>query len=265
MSQPPQLARSEAEHLRTLVRESGERTESASFVIEGPHLLERALETVPNDIRSAYFTTEALDKFSSLRSKLQKNKIGVFTMTAKQSERIADTRSPQGVFALVAISKRRNTKDDLCVIILDGVQDPGNVGTIIRAAAWFGVRTLIAGNNSADPYAPKTLRSTQGEIFSVHCETTSELVSTVSGLKNLGYRILTTTLDSAACSIYREEFSAKVVIIFGNEAKGISAEIGRLADTALVIPKTGSGESLNVAMSAAIILAERARKMNFVS
>ncbi|HET9135737.1 MAG TPA: RNA methyltransferase [Candidatus Kapabacteria bacterium] len=265
MSQPPQLARSEAEHLRALVRESSERTASSSFVIEGPHLLERALESAPADIRSAYFTHEALESFSKLRMQLEKQKIEIVVISIKQSERIADTKTPQGVFAVVSVASQRNKREDQCVIILDGVQDPGNVGTIIRAAAWFGVRRLIVGNNSADPYAPKTLRSTQGEIFSVTCETSADLVSTVAAMKKDGYQILTTTLDSAACSIYREEFSSKIVIVFGSESKGVSRELGRLADRALIIPRIGSGESLNVAMSAAIILAERARKMNFVS
>jgi TrmH family RNA methyltransferase len=272
VSQPPQLARSEAEHLRALVRESSERTASGCFVIEGPHLLERALESAPGDIRSAYFTHEALESFSMLRRKLEKQKIEIVVISIKQSERIADTKTPQGVFAVITISTQRNRSDDNCVIILDGVQDPGNVGTIIRAAAWFGIRQLIVGNNSADPYAAKTLRSTQGEIFSVNCESVGDLVRTVASLKSDGYRILTTTLDPAACSIYREEFSAKVVIVFGSEASGVSPALGKLADMSLTIPKFGSGESLNVAMSAAIIFAERARrlglanpKMNFVS
>ena len=101
-SQPPPLARTDAERLRTLVRDPAERNASRSFVIEGPHLLERALEMAAT-VRSAYFTTEAIERNSALQKRLMQKRIGIYMITAKQSERISDTRAPQGVFALVAM------------------------------------------------------------------------------------------------------------------------------------------------------------------
>lgn len=265
-SVPPPLARSEAEHLKALIRQSAERKASATFVIEGPHLLERALERVPSHIRTAYFTHEALESQADLVSAVYKKKINVVAMSAKQSESISDTKSPQGVFALMAIKTDTSKTGTDHIIALDAVQDPGNVGTIIRTAAWFGIEQIILGEGSADPYSSKTLRASQGEIFSVQCETTDDLSLTLSTLKKKGHKILATTLSREAGSLYREDFSGKIVIVLGSEAHGVSKAVSGVADREITIPKIGNGESLNVAMSSAIILSEIAartsRKIN---
>ncbi len=184
----------------------------------------------------------------------------MYALSEKQSEKISDTRSPQGMYALIAKPIAASSQDSKTILALDGVQDPGNVGTIIRAAAWFGVSELLIGAGSADPYSPKTIRSTQGEIFSVTCDTTAALPVSLKQKHAAGYKILTTTLEPSACSIYKETFEEKLVIVFGSEAHGVSAEITALADRQITIPRFGVGESLNVAMSAAIILSEVSRR-----
>ncbi len=265
-SVPPPLARSEADHLKALIRQSSERKVTATFVIEGPHLLQRALETAPSHIRTVYLTHEVLETQAELVSAVYKNKTAIVAISAKQSESISDTKSPQGVFALIAIKPSTNTSVTNHILALDAVQDPGNVGTIIRTAAWFGIERIIIGEGSADPYASKTLRASQGEIFSVQCETTDNLSLTLSALKKKGHKILATTLSRDAGSLYREDFSGKIVIVLGSEAHGVSKAVSGIADREITIPKIGNGESLNVAMSSAIILSEIAartsRKIN---
>ncbi|MBS1903966.1 MAG: RNA methyltransferase [Bacteroidetes bacterium] len=245
--------------MRSLVRDARLRYERKAFVIEGPHLVERALEESPKQIESAYFTRDAFDKHLALVSLLEKNRIELHSVTPRQAEQISDTRTPQGIFALVRMPKVKPSVAS-GVILLDGVQDPGNVGTIIRAAAWFGIGRVILAHGSADPYAPKTVRATQGEIFSVACELTDSVGDTLARLKKEGHKVFTTTLSPDACSLYSEEFIDKFVIVLGSEAHGASPEALAQADRQIMIPRIGSGESLNVAMSAAIILSENAAR-----
>jgi TrmH family RNA methyltransferase len=247
------------EALRLLVREPAERARTSTFFIEGPHLVERALEESSELVRSVYMTSEALKKQTSLAAKLEKTNVVLVQITALQARQLSDTRTTQGVFALVAMTTPKRN-DDKCVIILDGVQDPGNVGTIIRAAAWFAAGRVLLGPGSADPFSPKTIRATQGEIFSVKCELVRELAPAVVALKKSGYKIFTTTLEAPACSIYKERFDGKCAVILGSEAHGISDDVRALSDEQLIIPRIGSGESLNVAMSAVIILSEIAAR-----
>jgi RNA methyltransferase, TrmH family len=261
VSVPPPLARSESEAYRSLVREASERYAHACFVIEGPHVLERALEEEPALVLDACASAEAMEKYPDLFVSLRKHKISVRTITTRQAEQISDTRSPQGIFARVRMPKVKPSASS-GVILLDGVQDPGNVGTIIRAAAWFGIGRVILTHGSADPYSPKTVRATQGEIFTVSCEVTKHIGDAIASLKKTGHKIFTTTLSDAACSLYEEEFIEKYVIVFGSEAQGVSSEVMALSDRSIMIPKLGAGESLNVAMSAAIVFSEiTARKL----
>jgi RNA methyltransferase, TrmH family len=258
---PPPLARSESEELRSLIRGASERYARSSFVIEGPHLLERALESAPKLITQASLTREAIEKYPELFTRLVKAGASVRSITSKQAELISDTRTPQGIFALVSMSKVKPSASS-GVLLLDGVQDPGNVGTIIRAAAWFGLGRILLANGCADPYAPKTVRATQGEIFTVACEVTKSAADSIGVLKKSGYKIFTTTLSTDACSLYEEDFTAKWVVVLGSEAHGVSSEVAALSDGRVMIPRLGAGESLNVAMSAAIVLSEiAARKL----
>lgn len=258
MSVPPPLARSESEAYRSLIRDASERHAHGLFVIEGPHLLERAIQEASASVLDVCITREAIEKFPALLASIDKRNVSVRLLTTRQSEQISDTRSPQGIYARVRMPRIKHTTSG--VILLDGVQDPGNVGTIIRSAAWFGFDRIILANQCADPFSPKTIRATQGEIFTVGCEISKDVSESISVLKKKGYKILTTTLDTDACSIYKETFDQKSVFVFGSEAHGVSAVVVSMSDRSIMIPKYGSGESLNVAMSVAIILSEVASR-----
>src|SRR5207237_76763 len=140
------------------------------------------------------------------------------------------------------------------VLALDAVQDPGNVGTIVRTAAWFGVRSLLLGVGTADVYAPKVIRSTQGAIFSVSMESLVDLVGRLKVLQNEGWKVIATVLDTGAHSIYEWRQDGKAILLLGSEAHGISPELIALSEECVMIPRYGEGESLNVATSAAIVL-----------
>ena len=257
----PPIARAQAEALRSLVRDASERNATSSFVIEGPHLVERAFESASDQIKEVIFTEEALASNASIAKQAYRRKIACYQVSAKLAEKISDTKAPQGIFALVSMPKREAALPDAGIVIaLDDVQDPGNLGTIIRTASWFGVQQILLSKECADPYSPKVLRATQGEIFSVNVGNRGGIVNSLRILQKKGRQIVAATIESSACLLYKMDFSPNVVLVFGSEAQGVSNEILGLADGQIIIPKFGQGESLNVATSVGIILSEVMRK-----
>ncbi len=253
----PPLARAQVETLRSIVREASERNATSSFVIEGPHLIERAFESAPDLIKEIIFTEEAFAANTAIAKLAHKKRISCYHVSAKLSERISDTKSPQGIFALVSMPRvESNLTDSGVTIALDDVQDPGNVGTIIRTASWFGVHQILLSKECADPYSPKVLRATQGEIFSTFVGIRGNFADSLRILQKKGQQVIAATIEPEACLLYKMAFSQNVVLVFGSEAHGVSREILSLADGQIIIPKFGQGESLNVATSVGIILSE---------
>ena len=257
----PPLARAHADELRNIVREASDRNATSSFVIEGPHLIERAFETAPDRIKEVIFTEEALEANPALLKSAARKGITSYQVSAKLSERISDTKSPQGIFAVVTMPQKDDVlPNDGILIALDGVQDAGNVGTIIRTAAWFGVKRIFLSSECADPYSPKVLRATQGEIFSVSVGNRGDILQNVVSLQKKGFQIIAATLETSACLLYKMAFAPNTVLVFGSEAHGIRKEILGIAVGQIIVPKFGQGESLNVASSVGIILSEVMRK-----
>jgi len=257
----PPLARAHAEALRNLVRDASDRKSSSTFVVEGPHLLERAFEAAPERIKEVIFTEEAVKDFPSFLKRAERKKISSYIVSEKLAGRISDTKSPQGVFAVIEMPEDGAILYDDCVVLaLDDVQDPGNVGTIIRTAAWFGVQHIFLSSNCADPYSSKVLRATQGEIFTVSVGQRGDIRSSVLALQHKGFQVLAATIDASAGSLYKMAFAQKVVLVFGSEAHGVSKQILSLADGQIIVPRFGQGESLNVATCVGIMLSEVIRK-----
>jgi len=257
----PPIARAHAEALRGLIREASERSATSSFVIEGPHLLERAFESAPERIKEVIFTEEAITANPAIVISAAKKKISGYKVSAKLAERISDTKEPQGIFAVVSMPKKETSFPNKGIIIaLDDVKDPGNMGTIIRTAAWFGVKQLLLSNECADPYSPKVLRATQGEIFSIPVGDRGGLTNSLRILQKKGWQIVAATIEHSACLLYEMAFAPNLVLIFGSEAHGVSRTIQSLCDGQIIIPKFGQGESLNVAISVGIILSEVMRR-----
>ncbi len=171
---------------------------------------------------------------------------------------ITNATEPQGWFAVLRMPRPSTLRGDV-LLALDGVQDPGNVGTVIRTAAWFGIETILLGDGTADPFAPKVVRSTQGAIFDVGIESGVNLSKRLTTLRDSGRDIVAATLDPAAASVFEAAFPERCVLVFGTEVRGVRPEVLALASSQIIIPKYGVGESLNVAVSAAIVLAEMRR------
>jgi len=260
------LTLARAEQFRLLIRDSAERERISSFVIEGPHLIQRALESAPERVKEIIFTDRALEENQTIARLAERKNIQCSHVSQKLSEKISDTKTPQGIFAVVEMPESLGdlpvapTGKTEILLLLDNVQDPGNVGTIIRTASWFGVERIFLSTGCADPYSPKVLRATQGEIFSTKVGKRGGLENFLRILQKKDWQILAATISPAACSLYKMAFKANVVLVLGSEAHGVSQPILDLCDGQIMIPKYGEAESLNVAMSAGIILSEIMRK-----
>jgi TrmH family RNA methyltransferase len=220
-------------------------------VIEGEHLLEVAIEHKA-PVEYCAFTDEARNSSKSFQQAVDAG-LPIRTIPAKLSRRISDTESPQGIFAVCSIPPPTSAYGN-AILALDGVQDPGNVGTLLRTAAWFGVRTVLLGEGCADPHNPKVVRATQGAIFTLNLIERVQLQRELGELRKQGYASNATVLDDSAEELAGVAPAPKSVIVLGNEAHGIRDEVRDSCDRRVYIPRLGEGESLNVAATGAILL-----------
>lgn len=174
-------------------------------------------------------------------------------------KKISDTVTPQGVLAIVR-QKKYNMQDLLntihegrnCFVILDRIQDPGNLGTIIRTGEGAGINGVIMSDTTADIYNPKVIRSTMGSIYRVPFVIAPDLVDAIKELKAAGVTSYAAHLKGE--SYNKEEFPDKTALLIGNEANGLSDEVSKEADRLIKIPMQGKVESLNAAVATAILM-----------
>ena len=228
------------------------RSELKLFVAEGLRLCE---EVPPAQVEFGFYTREfvADGRAAALVERL---KILQEVSTATLA-RISDTQTPQGI--LLVARQRLSTLEEVAtkkiIAVLDGVQDPGNVGTILRTAEAFNCG-VIALEGSAELFNPKVVRSSMGAIFYLPVATSSR----ADFLRAMGNRELVAAAVDESAKIYTcHDFTRPTAIIFGSEAAGVSKELLDVAEK-IFIPMTGHAESLNVATSAAIILSEAVRQ-----
>lgn len=170
---------------------------------------------------------------------------------------ISDTQSPQGIMAIINITIKKEQLENT-IFALDNIQDPGNLGTIIRTLDCAGIHTLLLSKGTVDLYNPKVIRSTMGAIYRVNIQENINLKEKLVALKQKGYHIVITDLK-AKIFHYDLDFAKKLVIVIGNEANGVSEEIQQLADIKIKIPMLGRTESLNAGVAASIVAYEKVR------
>jgi RNA methyltransferase, TrmH family len=230
------------------------RLESGLFVAEGEKIVSEIIDCKVN-ISHLIATDEWFKKNKKIDIDCEKDRVSQEELT-----RLSFLKTPQNVLCLVNIP---NLVLDLSQIksslslILDNVQDPGNLGTIIRVADWFGIEQIICSLETADVYNPKVVQATMGAIFRVKVHY-NDLVKVVPDILSLGLPIYGATLSGE--NIYKAELSGNGVIIMGNESKGISPILASMVDKQLLIPffpeNKKRSESLNVAIATAIICSE---------
>lgn len=239
-----------------------------TFIIEGPNLIEMAL-AFGQQINEVFFTNRFSSKKDGQKLLRQVSKATneLFEITDQLLNKLADTETPQGIIAIAAYKpialEEITFKSIPLIIIVDGVQEPGNFGTIIRTSDAAGADAVIILKGTCDAFMQKTLRATAGSIFNipiVYAETDTLL----EWLKSKAIQLIVTALDSRE-SIFDADLKKPLAFIFGNEAHGVSAMLKKKADLTLKIPLIGKAESLNVSASAAICLYEAVRQRLRVS
>lgn len=232
------------------------RKESGLFVAEGgktvTDLLQQGIEAY-----KIFATRDWMDSHSCECS------VEITEITDEEMRRASFLRTPQGILAL--FKQPGYSMDPTCptrelCLALDNVQDPGNLGTIIRIADWFGIENIYCSNGSADVYNPKVIQATMGAVgrVKIHYTNLPQLIESIKDKTN----IYGTFLDGE--DLYGKELKNKGLIIMGNEGNGISDECGRLVSDRLLIPNYPAGratsESLNVSVATAIICSEFRRR-----
>jgi RNA methyltransferase, TrmH family len=230
--------------------------ESGLFIIEGPKMLEEALETRAA-IHSVTFDAGSIERFGVFISRCDERHIPTYTMPESMLQQVCDTETPQGVFALVT-APDFTLPDSLetlgnKVIALDGVQDPGNMGTILRCAAAFACSSILLGKGCANPLNPKTVRSCMGAIFHIPIYETDHLAAILGELKNQHY---STIAGHLAGSSEMPMQSDKTILVIGNESHGVSPEVASTCATLWRLHMPGEMESLNASVAAGIMMYE---------
>ncbi len=242
------------------LKEKKFRDEENVYLVEGTKMLKEAIDEKAN-IHTIVVCEECI-KDNTIEKELlyEIAKYECIYVTEKVFKSITDVTNPQGVLAV--IEKKNNSNninfDEDIIIILDGIQDPGNLGTILRTVDSIGVKQIIVSKDTVDSYNPKVVRSTMGASFRINVIETENLVETIKEIQKNGYEVIATSLETNN-SIYDIDFMKKAIII-GNEANGISKEVQDVSDIKVKIPMLGKTESLNAGVAAGIMMYEYVRK-----
>lgn len=190
------------------------------------------------------------------------NKVEVAIVSDQIFSSLVDTKSPQGILALVKYHK--NKIDDLLnnnklIMILDNIQDPGNLGTIIRTADAAGFSGVLLSQGCVDPFNPKVIRSSAGSIFNIPIVESEGIIQDINYLKSIGIKLYAAAADGDTV-LYNLELNRSFAFVIGNEGSGIDNKIKQIADCIVSIPIKGAAESLNAAVSASIFMYESLRQ-----
>ena len=240
------------------LKEKKYREETNLFVVEGIKIVKEAIE-YDADIQKIVISNDAIgyEVDEEVLKIIQKYEVMIVSQNVFES--ISDVKTPQGILAV--IKNKENVKVDYnedVIFILDNIQDPGNLGTIIRTLDAVGIKQLIVSNDTVDYMSPKVLRSTMGGAFRVNVIVADDLLNMIDEIKKNGFEVAVTDLATDK-SIYDVDYSKKAIVI-GNEANGVSDEVKNKADIRVKIPMLGKAESLNAAVATSVIAYEYVRQ-----
>lgn len=238
---------------------------NGQFVAEGPKLV--------SELLTSHYSCEkifALPEWIEINRNKIKGKISLIEITEEELNRISAQKTPNQVLAIINMPEKLPFNTEILsgqlVIMLDGINDPGNLGTIIRTADWFGISHIICSENCADVYNPKVVQATMGSVFRVNVwyESLNKILEHLSP----EIPVYGTVLDGI--SIYQTNLSSTGVVIIGSESHGISSELKPFINNRISIPGFPvedriTAESLNASVAAAIVIAEFRKRLKFVN
>jgi TrmH family RNA methyltransferase len=247
------LTKNEISHYKNLLKDRKFRTEEKKFVIEGTHLIEEAIKSkyYKNNIEKIFIRKDFED--DQLVNEIS-DKYEIEYLSSKEFEKISDTVKSQGISAILNIADEIKSKENGNIILaLERINDPGNLGAILRTAYWFGVELILLSKDSVDVYNPKTVRASQGALFNVRIKTEIDLPSDLKTYADS--KIFLTDLNANKnLEDININKSDKVILVFGNEATGLSEELLKGNYEKIKIKGFSDSESLNLSISAGITL-----------
>lgn len=230
------------------------------FVIEGIKLVSEAIQE--NAKIKQVILCDDCERSDLIPKELMYDiaKLQCVYVTENLFKYLSEVQNPQGILAVIEKNNEESQIDytqDI-IIALDDVQDPGNLGTILRTVDSIGVTQILVSKGTADCYNSKVVRSTMGAIFRINIIESDDLLKTLKEIKKHKFKVMASSLQTED-SIYDVNYNKKVIVI-GNEANGVSDEVQKLADEKVKIPMLGKTESLNASVATGIILYEYVRQ-----
>lgn len=249
-------ANGQVKHVINLLNKAKYRRENKSFVVEGVKMvMEAPAERIEKIFAAESFILSHKNGLESIKWDSPK----VEMVSDNVFKQMSDTKTPQGIMAIVKMKDSPVSeivgKEKAFVMVCEDLQDPGNLGTIIRTGEGAGISGVIMSKNTVDIYNPKTIRSTMGSVYRVPFLYTDNVHETISQMKLLGVKVYAAHLNGNN-SYTKEDYSGKCAFLIGNEGNGLKEETAALADGLIRIPMEGKVESLNAAVSSAIIMYE---------
>lgn len=240
-------------HIKALKKKNN-RIEQGKFVAEGRKLALEAFEYVPQDVYCVVITRDFLEKEPEIIACAENICEKVYVVSGQIFDDISDTDTPQGILTVINMTAKEFVlpEDVRDIVVLDGVSEPGNMGTVIRTAEALGYDGIYLMKGCADIYSHKTVRATMGSVFRMKFKTGCEL-SDIEKLQENGFTVISTT--PAGETILEElSVSGKTAIVIGNEAHGVCKQMLELSNLRVKITMEGLAESLNAAVAAGIAM-----------
>ena len=251
------IANPQVKELLQLQKKSKARNEKGVFIVEGVKMFQEA----PRDRIEKVYLSESFEKKRGKEMDL--SGLPVEVLSDKVFSHVSDTKTPQGILCLVKQKKvdlsKMLEKTTPFLMVLDNLQDPGNLGTIVRTAEGAGVTGIIMSRDTVDIYNPKTIRSTMGSVYRMPFFYVEDILEFLEDLRGQGIRTYAAHLDGA--NNYDEEnYREACAFLIGNEGNGLRDEVAKKADIWIKIPMCGQVESLNAAIASSILMYEVSRQ-----
>ncbi len=253
-------------NLIQLQKKGKARREQQVFVVEG---IKMVLEAPKERLKEIYMSESfAKDEahYKAARKKAEQSGCFMEVLSDKVFKEASDTMTPQGIMAVVSMKTCRwqdlvgaKTKEEKLILVLESLQDPGNLGTILRTGEGAGIDGVILNKTSVDPYMPKVIRSTMGSIYRMPVAIADNLTEVIEEMRGNGIRVYAAHLKGKK-SYYEQDYRKGTCFMIGNEANGLTDELANMATDYILIPMSGQVESLNAGVASALLMYEAKRQ-----
>ena len=239
------------------------RREQGLFMAEGARLCCDAAKSGA-EIKTLFYTAQAGEKYRDYIGVIQAAAQEIYEVEPHVAALLSDTKTPQGVFCVCGMRRSADRLDDLETglhyLALENIQDPANLGAVLRTAEALGIGGVILGGSCCDVYSPKVRRASMGAVFRLPFYLQADLISAIESLNNRGFVTLAAVPNASAKKVTAANFKCPTVLVVGNEGNGLTSGVIAACSEPVTIPMLGRAESLNASASAAILMWEMMRE-----